>query len=237
MEQLALAATQVWRAATIGDVPVRVSWFGRVETLQGETLEPFKAGRRTLHVAATGPSGARHVVAHDVLVCRAFHGEPPSPEARVRHVNSSFAATSNRADNLAWTRKQAIAVSQYALDGSYVATFPTVTAAVQAVPTASREGVTSCCNGRSQVCGGFRWRRAEPGESARKAWRVLQSTADGAAVAVHGSVEHAAAVLDVPSESIHACCTGKRKSCAHYLWRYHDVDVAEATKQARVAAT
>jgi hypothetical protein len=252
MDQLALAATQVWRDARIGDVTVRVSSLGRVETLTGEKLEPFKAGRRTLHVAVTSPSGARHVVAHDALVCWAFHGEPPAADSRVRHINGSFGASSNRADNLAWTRKQAISVSQYELDGSYVASFPTVTAAVQAVPTASREGIASCCDNRSQVCGGFRWRRAAPGESesARrsKAWRVLQSVPDGTPVAVYRSVEDAAAVFDVPSEGIHACCTGKRKSCAHFLWRYEDVDAdAEATataigtgtaaKEARVAVT
>ncbi|MDB4261485.1 NUMOD4 motif-containing HNH endonuclease [bacterium] len=104
---------EIWKDITGYEGRYQVSNHGRVRSLDRTTN--FKDGRRRVfkgQILSTAPSvlgypqvsllaaGSRDQSYAHHLVCRAFHGEPPSPAHQVAHNNGK--KTDNHHENLRW---------------------------------------------------------------------------------------------------------------------------------------
>lgn len=230
-----------WRDVIVDGVKVGASSLGRIKLQRGIT-EGTKdaAGRRTVQVVDATGRAHRHPI--HTLVCRAFHGEAPSAESYVRHLDRD--PSNNRAPNLEWSTLSEIcmtraprnssntqrAVTQYTREGMFVAKHESITAAVAAVPRTDIGNIVRCCKDHTKTCGGYLWRYTEgldpqanvrPQLPTKRAGNpVSQYTKDGVLVATYESVSAAvAAVPGTYTSNISRCCKEKTGTVAGFVWR------------------
>jgi len=72
---------------------------GQIQGPSGRWLKPSPNSDGYLLVWFGGREHRQSIKVH-VLVCRAYHGDAPSPDLEVRHLNGN--SVDNRASNLAW---------------------------------------------------------------------------------------------------------------------------------------
>ena len=114
-------------------------------------------------------------------------------------------------------------VSQYSLDGTFIATYPSAKRASETIPTANRSYITQCCKQNRQSAGDFLWAySSDPAPVYTHAYntRVEQLTKAGEPVTIHHSVTTAADSVGTSPQAISSACRGKSKTCAGYVWRY-----------------
>lgn len=66
----------------------------------GKRLKPIPDAKGYQRVSVYAVPGVQRKIRVHLLVCEAFHGPKPFPDAEVRHLNG--VRTDNRAENLAW---------------------------------------------------------------------------------------------------------------------------------------
>lgn len=121
-------------------------------------------------------------------------------------------------------------VSQYALNGKLIKTFPSIVVAADATGV-SASAISSCVCGKMRSAGRFLWRRYElpqlsPEELEKQVGKekeVYQYTLGGKYVAAYNSITVAARALGVSRQLISATLKGKGKSAGGFLWRFYCV--------------
>jgi len=122
------------------------------------------------------------------------------------------------------SKNKGLPVSQYTLDGDFIATYPSAKRAAELVPAANRGYITQCCKGKRVSSGGFLW--TYEGEDIkvldyRDHKRVCQyNPTTGELVRIHWSVTHAATSIGLDVRTISGACRGKVKHSGGFAWRY-----------------
>jgi hypothetical protein len=164
------------------------------------------------------------------LVCSAFHGERPSPEMIVNHIDE--VRSNNSAENLEWVTHRANTIHsmgktvlQYTLSGEFVTEFRTAGIAMNATDI-REECIRQCCRGECSATGGYVW-KYKGGDMAwsflrpgRRAKRVGQYSITGALVADFDQALSAASSLKIPLKSIRGCLAGNTTTCHGFTFRY-----------------
>lgn len=161
----------------------------------------------------------------------AMHGRLDLSTGILCNLTDGGDGVSGWSDDLkAWKREQELAknkgrpVSQYTLDGDFIATYPSAKRAAALVPEANRSYITQCCKGKRVSSGGFLW--TYEGEDIkvveyRDHKRVCQyDPVTGKLVHTHWSVTHAASSVGLDVRSISGACRGKTKHSGGFAWRY-----------------
>lgn len=120
-------------------------------------------------------------------------------------------------------------VNQYSLDGKYICTFPSVTAAKNSItPAANTSGIYRCCFGKSHTAYGFIWRfHDEYPENEDilpvkiRSYAINQYDLDGTFLRRYESVKEASEILGRPLHISNLLVKGKGTSYG-YQWRYAD---------------
>lgn len=121
-------------------------------------------------------------------------------------------------------------VSQYALNGKLIKTFPSIVVAANATGV-SASAISGCVCGKMRSAGRFLWRRYElpqlaPEELEKqigKEKEVYQYTLGGKYIAAYSSITVAARAIGVSRQLISATLKGKGKSAGGFLWRFYCV--------------
>lgn len=121
-----------------------------------------------------------------------------------------------------------VSVSQYELDGSYVATYESAISAAESLggDSTTSSGIVSCCKGKAKTTKGYQWRYANdipPGayNGTRAIPRpVFQYSKSGLLVSSYASIADASRATGIVRTAINACCRGKLKTAGGFLWKY-----------------
>ena len=119
-------------------------------------------------------------------------------------------------DKGAKTRSQAI--SQWTLQGEFVATFPSTVAAAEATGIA-RANINRCLHKERQTAGSFYWTYENELPNITKNKQVYQYDKAGNLIAIFQTKAEAANKYNLDSGSIAKVCQGKRKTCGGYIWK------------------
>lgn len=166
------------------EIPIEASSQGRVRNaVTGQVRRPTSDRYGRARLAACHST---YFVAQ--LVCRAFHGPPPTPQHLVRHVDGDPA--NDAEPNLEWaTRTELRAKAKRAEGGrslQVISTdekgqtrrYATVKEAADATGV-SRWQITECAYGRREAAGGLKWSRAGAPRVSEKIegeeWRGVES--------------------------------------------------------------
>lgn len=130
-------------------------------------------------------------------------------------------------------------VSQYDLDGNYIATFRSISQASE-ITGADAPGITEAVNGKRITAKGYFWRKghdqikldtaaihqkaAEKRAAAYKIHRrqIVQFSLDGEYMETYDSIKTAAEKTGLPREAISDVLRGKRYLSREYIWKYAD---------------
>lgn len=124
-------------------------------------------------------------------------------------------------------------VAQYDRSGNLICLYDSIKEAEQ-VTAVCYSSIVRCCNGRAYSAGGFRWMYLEEAllqMSEVNKWqrrKVAQYSIDGQFIRLYGSVVDAEKMLGLKHPSkISYVCSGQRKSCNGYIWKYIDKDIQD----------
>jgi hypothetical protein len=123
-------------------------------------------------------------------------------------------------------------VSQYSFEGRRIQTYPSSSAASQALMI-SASGITSVLKGRQVSCGGFVWRYGKKGRTNMKKLReersmhrkkligqkLTQYSAKGKRVATYLTIADAARETGISSGDLSETLKGKQRSAGGYVWK------------------
>ena len=124
-----------------------------------------------------------------------------------------------------------LAVHQYTLEGEYVASYPSSTAAAITVTgnKNSHTSISAVCNkskGRTQAYG-YRWSYEKvdklPPIVTKKSKRVIRISLNGDERKIYPSAAQAGRENNTSSENILAVCRGIQHTAKGYLWEYADI--------------
>lgn len=140
-----------------------------------------------------------------------------------RLYNMAYGTKSAR-HSLFMTLTKGKSVSQYTLDGVFVADYATIEQARKAV-NITRGGIKNTCDGKQKSAGGYMWRyRGEqPPKKIRRnnCKRVEQYSKDGKLIATFDSVKEATIALGQKSfNNITENLKGRSASAYGYIWKY-----------------
>lgn len=116
------------------------------------------------------------------------------------------------------------AVSQYDLDGNFIAHFESAKEAGE-LTTANQSYITQCCKGRRKSSGGYLWtyKGDNPPKYTKQYFTpVLQFDLNQALVAEFPSLTHAQNATGVELHNISECCRGRSKTAGGFIWRYKE---------------
>lgn len=119
-------------------------------------------------------------------------------------------------------------VYQYALDGTYMQSYPSILEASKSTGVAYRN-INSCIHSDSQIRGGdYMWTNKKFNclppykRNLRKSPPVIQFGLDGNIVAEYDSLAGANEATGVPKINISRCCKGHSKTAGGYRWQYKE---------------
>lgn len=182
------------------------------------------------------------------LVAEAFI---PNPDGLPMINHKDEDKTNNKADNLEWCdarynstygtcrmrgketfiKNNSNTVYQFALDGSFIAEYNTITTAARATGAQESE-ICACCNRyeHSISSGGYIWRFAKdcPEKSVEPysikpsslRQKVSQYSLQGEWIRDYECINEAVRLTGTRHSSIYACCVGKYKTANGYKWKY-----------------
>jgi hypothetical protein len=163
------ADEEIWIDVLVNDTTVGASSLGRVRLQRTITKGTIGVGRPTVQVVDAKGKAHRHFV--HTIICSAFRGPRPFPDAKVRHIDHDFA--NNREENLEWaslvdvlkdrnpsTSEYGRPVEQLSFDGELIAVHKSIAAGADAVEGAYGQNISCCCRGTKASSGGFAWRYA-----------------------------------------------------------------------------
>ena len=114
-------------------------------------------------------------------------------------------------------------VTQYTLDMTPVATYPSAKVASESVHGANRSYITQCCKRKRVSAGGFLWsyENDSPQPYAKKYYKAVeQYSSQGDFIAKYDSLTEAQRVTGVELHNISECCRGKSKTAGGFVWQY-----------------
>ena len=114
------------------------------------------------------------------------------------------------------TRSQAI--SQWTLQGEFVATFLSTSAAADATGIVC-SNISKCLHKERQTAGNFYWTYENELPNITKNKQVYQYDKAGNLIAIFQTKAEAANKYNLDSGSIAKVCQGKRKTCGGYIWK------------------
>ena len=119
-------------------------------------------------------------------------------------------------------------VSQYDMEGNFIATYPSAKVAAENVSSANRSYITQCCKLKRKSSGNWQWRYENdappPPVKYIKQYKrpVKQLTKDGMFVKRWDSLTEAANYHNVNVRTISHACAGRYKTCKGFVWTYAD---------------
>lgn len=165
---------EIWKPVKGYEGEYEVSNLGRVKSLprkttSGKLLKYSDNGNGYQHLVLTKNGSQRDFYVHR-LVAQTFIPNPDNlPEVNHKDENKA----NNCVDNLEWcnkkynmnygtaikraSEKQMFHISQYTINGEYVASYYGLSEAANAI-NVGKSAITNCLKGRSQLCGGFIWK-------------------------------------------------------------------------------
>ena len=113
-------------------------------------------------------------------------------------------------------------IEQHNYDSSLVREWESIALAAREL-NIEKTSIYACCVGRNRTAGGFLW--CYKGESVKPynqkvPKKVYQYTLNGVFVKEWDKATDAAKSIGCDESNICACCNGKTKTCAGYIWRY-----------------
>ena len=126
-------------------------------------------------------------------------------------------------------------IYQYDLNGRFIQEFYSMKAAAEALGL-SGANLTTCCQEKQKTVGGFQWSYEKKDflnpmineRDQNHYWStnkkdINQFSKNGDFIASFPSAHEAARANNIKGSShITECCTGKRKTCGGYIWRYKE---------------
>jgi hypothetical protein len=125
------------------------------------------------------------------------------------------------------------AVNKFALNGTFIATFPSIAEAVRNYhqnqdqvisPKAIKTGrVVECCKGQKDSVGGFRWQYVNQRvkfTTVDPSKRVQQYSTEGVHIKDFDDASQAATELMIPSGEITLCCKLQNRSARGFIFKY-----------------
>lgn len=131
-----------------------------------------------------------------------------------------------------------IPVCQYSLEGKYIQTIESLSAAAKQVKLADANGIKRCCDAKGNYsAGGYQWRYLQdkkdqiPPYNSQKAHcttnkPVEQYNKQGEKIAEFSSAKEAADSLNMKkggNSAILRVCQGKQKTCMGFIWKYKEL--------------
>lgn len=114
-------------------------------------------------------------------------------------------------------------ISQYTLEGDWVADFISAKDASAKVSGANRSYITQVCKGKRKSAGGFLWayKDAPKPTFSKKYHRAVQQRGlNGILIAEYRSLTEAQNRTGVELHNISECCRGRSKTAGGYVWCY-----------------
>lgn len=118
-------------------------------------------------------------------------------------------------------------VSQYDVQGNFIATYESSMAAERAGVGVGRGAIKRCCDKGNTIAGGYQWRYAfdpPPGPftdfAKGKRKPIIQKDMNGNIVAVYSSLTEAKEATGIDTSSICSCCRGDYHTAGGYKWEY-----------------
>ena len=124
-------------------------------------------------------------------------------------------------------------VEQYDRNGNWLRSFSSILEATQDTGV-GHSCIIRCCKGKGHTAGGYQWRyttdkaiQLEPKNKWQK-FRVAQYDMKGQLINIYKSVKDAEESLGLKHPSkISYVCSGQRKSCNGFIWKYIDKDIQD----------
>lgn len=149
---------------------------------------------------------------------------------KYRATDPKFGFNMAKGGNLAFPFENGIKVNQYTLEGKYIKTFPTLSAANDFI---KMKGVPGACRGAASQAGGYVWRIVSEefpeGQDLEnfflrnnKMSPVNQYTLRGKFVKTFHSTREASRELRLVQSSIWKACNGERKKAGNFTFRFYD---------------
>ena len=128
------------------------------------------------------------------------------------------------------------AVEQYALDGSYIRDWPSITSAEKELGISS--GIGKCCKGKSKTAGGYQWKYKgdskvikslikpkpikikKPRPLPSNAKSILQFSLDDSLIGTYESIAKASRLTGISIATISGCLKNRQKTAGGYKWKY-----------------
>ena len=124
-------------------------------------------------------------------------------------------------------------VYQYDIKMNLISKYPSINNAAK-INKLAGANITKCCQKKVVLVGGFVWRFEDDltppkyKKGANKFEPVLQYDLCGNYIKEFNNVKSASKELNILSQSIFACCSGKYKSAGGFVWKYK-ADLAQPT--------
>ena len=115
-------------------------------------------------------------------------------------------------------------VSQYTLDGQFVAEYPSIAEAARQTG-AKAPHITQQIQGRYKSTGGFVWKLSNPNSQtiSNVPRPVMQYSKDMILIEEFSSLNKASISTKISKQSIRRCCDGELETAGSYVWKYKEV--------------
>lgn len=158
-------------------------------------------------------------------------------DVQAREILKGHSNYSKQESNRRGARNFAKVVTQYDLDGNFLAIYNSASEA-SVITGVSISNILAVCRFEQRTAGGYQWRfdceKPFIGIRIGNERPIKQFYLDGALKAIFRSVAEAAKCLNCTETAIYNACCGKTKSSHGYLWRFENDELDIVFKDTKV---